>query len=248
MNKQRLTLALSAALTLAVAIPLYAATVVAPGTSEDSVNKSLTVADGTSVKDVDTVNGNIDIGNKAVAAEVSTVNGSIEVGDDVSVDSLETVNGSIESGSNLRTRHNVETVNGSIELGAGSGVEGSVSTVNGPISLRNVSVTENVETVNGALDLSAARIGGNVELVNGRLDLQDASVVAGEIRVRKPQNSGWGWGNKRKPPIVIIGEGSEVRGKILIENEETKLYVHQNARVGAIEGATAQRYSGSAPE
>ena len=72
---------------------LAAATIVAPGTSEDSVNKSLTVGAGTEVKDVETVNGSIDVQDQSSAQEVSTVNGSIDVGNNVSVSTLETVNG-----------------------------------------------------------------------------------------------------------------------------------------------------------
>lgn len=247
MNKQLLI----AALVVALAAPAgstLAATIVAPGTSQDSVNKSLTVGTGTQVKDVETVNGSIEIEDKSSADEVSTVNGSIDVGDDVSVGVLETVNGSIRAGGGLKVEGDVETVNGRIEIGAASAIQGSVSTVNGRVQLQQSSVAKNVETVNGGLSFDNVRVGGNVELVNGRADVLGGTIVAGDLIVRKPKGN-WGWGSKSKPPVVVIGAGSEIGGRILVENPEAKLYVHESARVGAVEGVQAKRYSGaSAPE
>ena len=226
-----------------------AATIVAPGTSEDSVNKSLTVGSNTQVKNVETVNGSIQLENQSTAEEVETVNGSIQVGENVSVSTLETVNGSIVTGSGLKVSGDVETVNGRIEIGGGSTVQGSVSTVNGRVTLEQVTVTGDAETVNGGLQLQGSRIGGNAEMVNGRIELVDGSIVAGDLIVRKPKGNNWNWGKQPKPPVVIVGEGSEVRGKLLIENDRTRLFVHENARIGTVEGVQATRYSGAeAPE
>lgn len=247
MKKQLLIAAVVAALSAPAGAAL-AATIVAPGTSQDSVNKSLTVGTGTQVKDVETVNGSIEIESKSSAEQVETVNGSIDVGDDVSVESLATVNGSIRAGTGLKVSADVETVNGRIEVGVGSAVQGSVSTVNGRVQLEQSSVGKNVETVNGGLSFNNARIGGNVELVNGRADVLAGTIVAGDLIVRKPKGN-WGWGSKSKPPVVVIGAGSEIGGRILVENAEAKLYVHDSARVGAVEGVQAVKFSGaSAPE
>lgn len=244
MKKQILVLALFAALGGSA----IAATVVAPGTSGDSVNKSLTVKAGTAVNDVETVNGSIDLESKSSADGVETVNGSIDVGDDVKVTHLETVNGSIRAGTGLTSSGDIETVNGRIELGSGSSIQGSVSTVNGKVTLNQVSVAKNAETVNGGLMLKNSRIGGNVEMVNGRAEIVDGSIVGGDVIVRKPKgNFGWGW--KSKAPVVVIGPGSEVRGRVLIENDSTKLYVSDSARVGSIDGVKAITFSGAeAPE
>lgn len=248
MNENKFAFALIAALAASLGSAAHADTIVAPGESKDSVNKSLRVEAGTAVKDVDTVNGSIDIEDRASAGEVETVNGSIDLGDGVSVISIEAVNGNIDGGRETKVRDSVETVNGSIELRAGSGVDGSVTTVNGSIDLQQTTVAKNVETVNGVLDLRATRIGGNVELVNGRAEVIDASTVSGDIVVHKSKNTGWNWGSKPKPPVVIVGEGSEVRGKIIAENPDTKVYLHETARVGGVEGVSATRYAGASPE
>lgn len=245
MNKHVLASVVLAVLALSA---VHAATVVAPGTSQDSVNKSLTVSAGSAVKDVETVNGSIDVQDGASADEVETVNGSIDVGNNVTLKSLETVNGSIHVGTGFKASGDVETVNGRIEIGSGSTVAGSVSTVNGPVTLEAVTVTTNVETVNGGLEFKAARIGGNVEMVNGRADLADGTVIGGDLIVHKAKGN-WGWGSKARPPVIVIGAGSEVRGTLRIENPEAKVYVHDSARVGAVEGVQVQRYSGAeAPE
>ncbi len=248
MNERTFAAALIAALAGSLSSATWAATVVAPGESKDSVNKSLLVQAGTTVRDVETVNGSIDIEDRASAGEVETVNGSIDLGDGVSVLSIEAVNGNIDAGREAQVRDSVETVNGSIELKSGSAINGSVSTVNGSIDLQQTTVAKNVETVNGVLDLRATRIGGNVELVNGRVELVDASTVNGDVIVIKSKNSGWNWGYRPKPPVVVIGEGSEVRGKIRSENPETRLFVHESARIGEVEGVAAVRYTGSIPE
>jgi hypothetical protein len=245
----RRLLALSVALALSVsALPLMAGTVVAPGTGKGTVNKSLEVEPGTVVKDVETVNGSIEVGDGGSADEVSTVNGSIRLGNRVGARSIETVNGAIRAGDALTVADDIETVNGSIEIGTGAAIGGSLATVNGSIRASQGEVREDVETVNGKLGLSAMRIGGDVELVNGRVELMDGSVVAGDVRVRESKRSGGWWGSKPKPPVVIIGAGSEVRGRIVIENPDTRLYVHETARVGAVEGATAQPFQAEAPE
>lgn len=70
----------------------------------------------------------------------------------------------------------------------------------------------------------------------------DSSVLGGDVRVRESKRSGGWWVSKPKPPVVIIGAGSEVCGRIVIENQDTRLYVHDSARVGAVEGATAQPF------
>ncbi len=247
MNQKHLAAVLIGAL-VAIGAPVVASTVVGIGTSADSVNKSLEVQSGTTVKDVETVNGSIVVSNGAVAETVETVNGSIRVGDDVSVDSLESVNGSIVAGGQLKVKEGIETVNGRIDIGPGSSVGGKVETVNGHVNLEQVTVGAGVETVNGGIALKASRVAGDVSMANGRIELADASVVGGDIVVQKPKSSGWNWGAKPKPPIVVIGENSEVRGEIRIENEATKLYVHENARIGKVTGATAQRFSAEAPE
>lgn len=244
MKKQVLVLALMTAL----GGPVWAASVVAPGHSGDSVNKSLIVRSGTTVKNVETVNGSIDLEAGSSAKGVETVNGSIDVGDEVSVASLETVNGSIRAGAGLKAAGDIETVNGRIEIGAGSVVQGSVSTVNGPVLLQQVSVTKDAEAVNGGLLLRGSRIGGHVEMVNGRTEVLEGSMVGGDLIVRKPKGN-WGWNAKHKSPVVVIGPGSEVRGRLLIENDQTRLYVSNSARVGAIEGVRAINYdSVEAPE
>ena len=82
MKQQVFAVALVAAIS-AYGNAAFAGLVVAPGTSEDSVNKSLTVAGGTTVKDVETVNGSIELENQSVAAEVETANGSMTVDNEV---------------------------------------------------------------------------------------------------------------------------------------------------------------------
>jgi hypothetical protein len=67
-------------------------------------------------------------------------------------------------------------------------------------------------------------------------------VVEGGLLVRKPRGINF----ENRPPRVVIGPDAEVRGDLTFERE-VRLFVHDTARVGRIEGATPQRFSGTVP-
>lgn len=242
MNEQRFIKALVTALAVGAVTggSALAATIVEPGTSESSVNKSITVGDGTEVRDLDTVNGSIRVGDNSSAEDVETVNGAIRFGKNARADSVETVNGRIEAGDGFVASGSLETVNGTIRLGSGASVQGSVETVNGGIELTQADVRQNVKMVNGSMEVRASHVGGNVQTTNGGIELTDGTVVDGDVLIKKPR-SGWGfsWG-KKKGPTVVIGANVEVKGRILVENEYTKLYIDPTAKVGGIEGIEPQ--------
>lgn len=232
-------LVLTAAITVALGSPLPAATAVIAGTSESTVNKSITVADGTAVHDVESVNGGIRVGDNASVRSAETVNGAIRFGTNARAGDVETVNGRIQAGDGFVAEGDLETVNGSIELGRGATVNGSVETVNGSIELDQARVARNVSLVNGTVDARGTEIGGDLTTVNGTIELLSGTILAGDLIVKKPNNRGWSWGS-RKGPTLIIGANSEVRGTIRVENDRTRLYVDPSARIGAVEGIEAE--------
>jgi hypothetical protein len=92
--------------------------------------------------------------------------------------------------------------------------------------------------------MESASIGGNFDTVNGDITLLDGSRIAGGITIEKP-NSGWfNWGGNSRVPKIVIGPDSEVAGPMVFERE-VELFVHETARIGTVQGAEAQRYSGS---
>jgi DUF4097 and DUF4098 domain-containing protein YvlB len=195
---------------------------------------------------IDKVNSGITINAGDTADDVSTVNGGITIGDGAVVDEAETVNGGIRLGEGARAR-SVDTVNGGIRLGSKAVVSGDVETVNGGISMEADAEAEGeVSNVNGAIELERAHVRGRVSTVNGDVLIGDGSRVEGGILVEEP-NCGWlgCWGSRR-PPRIVIGAGAVVGGTLKFE-QEVKLYVHDSAQIGPVEGATAERYSGSAP-
>lgn len=197
--------------------------------SIDKVNSSITVEAGERYGDLETVNGSIRLGDGASADEVSTVNGGIQGGDDVSARSLETVNGSIRFGRKGKIAGSAETVNGAIFFDRGSVVRDDVS------------------NVNGGIGLVGTEVGGNVETVAGDITVGADSHVKGHLRVQKPNRSGFNWNwKKQEPPRIVIGPNAVVDGPLVFEREVV-LYVHDSARIGAVTGATAKRYSGATP-
>lgn len=206
--------------------------VVADGRGASEVNKSLQVPAAASAGDLSTVNGEIRVGDGARAGEVETVNGSIELGNQAVLLAVETVNGSVRGGTGIRIERDLEAVNGSLRFGPGLRLGGAASTVNGSIEAADCEIGQDVETVNGTLRFDSCQLRGGLALVNGRVELGAGTVLAGDLTVRKPK--GMGWGRDRKP-VVILGAGVEVRGRIVLERE-VDLRIDPAARVGQIVG------------
>lgn len=133
---------------------------------------------------------------------------------------IDKVNGSIvaEAG---RTYGELDTVNGGIRVERGAVAE-SAETVNGGISLEEDAQVETAETVNGGIKLGpGAAISGDASTVNGGIRLDEGgriggrvSTVNGMIELDRAQiDRGIGTVNGD----ITVGEGSIVRGGILVE-------------------------------
>ena len=216
-----------------------------------SVNKSVKIEAGSEADGASTVNGSVTIGDGAVVTgSVSTVNGKVRVGDDAKIGDASTVNGAVRLGNNV-SAGDLDTTNGSIAVGEGADIGGEVTTVNGSITLeQGTTVAGDVGNVNGSMEFEGAEIGGNVTTTNGGVQLTDGAVVKGDIVIEEP--GGWfNWGSKdSKKPKVVIGPGSVVEGKIILERE-VELYISETAEVGGVEGVMsmddAVRFSGDRP-
>lgn len=227
-------------LVMLMAVPVYGA----------SVNKSIKIDAGSEADGATTVNGSISVGEGGVVTgTLQTVNGKIRVGDDSTIEDAQTVNGSLSLSDGV-TSNDLTTVNGAVRVGENATVNGEIEAVNGSIMVANGSkVTDNVGNVNGAIELQGSEVGGDVSTVNGDIDLSNAAVVVGDLVVEKPGS--WSFGNKNSgKPMIIIGPGSEVRGKIELERE-VELYISETAKVGGVVGEMsmndAVRFSGERP-
>ena len=214
-----------------VLIAVLAATPIAfaKGPDIDKVNGAIRTEANAEYGDLETVNGSVSIETGVRADSASTVNGGIEVEDKATVGSLETVNGEIEIGEAVEVEKDAATVNGAIDIERGSRVHGKV------------------ETVNGRIDMVGAEIGNGIATVNGDITIGADSIVRGGILVEKPNSSwfNWGGGNQRVPRVVI-GPNATVEGKLVFERE-VQLFVHDTAKIGAVTGATATKFSGEQP-
>lgn len=209
-------------------------------------NEDIRVTAGSSDDDYSSLNGSItvDDGVQQPKADLSAVNGSITIGADVALGDVKTVNGSIRVDGNARL-NDVGSVNGRIEIARGAQVSGEVTTVNGRVSLgEGSSVTGDVGSVNGRISLVATQVEGGLSNYNGGIEILDGSTVTGDVTVKEPQDHGNDWNND--PPHVVVGRNSQVLGRMIFERE-VRLYVHESAQVGAIEGATPKSFSGDRP-
>ena len=201
----------------------------AKGVDIDKVNGSIRTDAGTQYGELETVNGSIMVDAGVSADSVSTVNGGIDVDDKATVGTLETVNGGIDIGEAVEIAYDVSTVNGGVGIERGSRVHGKV------------------ETVNGRIELAAAEVGKGIATVNGDITVGADSIVRGGIRVEKPNNGWFNWGNaNQKKPRIVIGANAVVEGTLEFERE-VELFVHSSARIGTVRGATPQTFSSDTP-
>jgi hypothetical protein len=192
--------------------------------------------------DISKINTSISIDSNQEAGDLSDVNGAIHVGDHCTVKDIGTVNGGIEIGSNSKTG-SISTVNGHLSLGSGTRVSGNATTVNGKVTLDSTAdVTGSLTNVNGSISLTAAHVGDGISTVWGDIDIGKDSRVEHGIRVKKPSGSS----SSSKLPTIIIGPGAVVTGTLTFEHE-VKLYVSDHAKIGPVEGAKANVYSGDRP-
>lgn len=213
-------------LPLAVGLALAAPAFADDRIDIDKVNGSIHAEAGKPYGDLETVNGSIRIDASARTGTAETVNGSIQVGDGAQVGELTTVNGGIHVGRDLRIDGDVTTVNGGIFVDRGGRVAGGIETVNGAIGLVDTDVARGIETVNGDITVGAG------------------SHVHGGIHVDKPQMQIISF--RKRDPRIVIGPNAQVDGALVFERPVT-LYVHDSAKIGAVTGATAKRFSGATP-
>ena len=192
------------------------------GCGPAGINGPVDVPAGSTAEGATTINGSVTIGDGAKVGEAATVNGGVRLGANVTAQSARTVNGPINVGSDTRVVNDVEAVNGTIDLGKGADIGGGVRNVNGGIRINAAHVTKGVTTFTG-----------DIELAHG-------SHVEGGIHVQKPD-----FGNESPnhiPRVVIRGE-SVVAGTLKFDRE-VKLLVSDTAKIGSVEGATVQLFSG----
>jgi len=233
----------SMCLALLALLPLAA---VANEGKVSKVNGSVRVEAGQSAGDVSTVNGGVTIEEGATVADVDTVNGSITIERNATVQKVESVNGGVSLAADVKAS-SVETVNGTLKLAEGAQVSGNVSAVNGSAQLaKGADIKGQLSNVNGKMTIHSAHVGGGLKTVNGDILVGADSRVEGGILVEKP-NLNWFNKSNHRPPRIVIGPGAVVEGKLRFEHE-VELLVSDRAKIGAVEGATPQSFSGDAPK
>lgn len=216
---------------LAVALSVASVAAFAAPPSIDKVNGSVRAEAGKEYDSLETVNGSIRVEAGAVARSAETVNGSVALAEGARVGSVETVNGAVSLAAQAEVEDGIDVVNGGITLAEGALVRGGI------------------EGVNGAIALTAAEVQGGIETVNGDISIGADSRVSGGILVEKPRGGWFGWGDDsgKKKPRIEIGPRAVVEGDLVFKRE-VELFVHDSAKVGRIEGATAQRLGDASVE
>ncbi len=172
------------------------------------------------------INGVIEIPQDGRAADVGCINGTVVVGERASVASITLVNGMVSVGAAARVRSGIQLTNGSVNLAKKSRVQ------------------QDITTVCGKIRLAAAQVSGSIRTVAADIDLAPLSNVAGDVVIG--DDSGLEAQSASRPPVVVIHRQATVKGSVTCKRE-TRLFIHERARVGSIHGATPTYFSGDAP-
>jgi acetyltransferase-like isoleucine patch superfamily enzyme len=193
--------------------------------------------------DIGHVNSSISVDSNQEAGDLSDVNGAIRVGDHCTVRRSSTVNGGITIGSDSQTG-SLSSVNGDLAIGSRTHVSGNAWTVNGHVDMSEAAdVSGSLGNVNGSIHLAAAHVGNGISTVWGDIEIGKDSRVDNGIIVKKPSGHPM---SHNPPPTIIVGPGATVTGTLRFEHE-VRLYVSNRAKIGPVEGAQAQVYSGDRP-
>ena len=189
------------------------------------------------------INGSVRVPAGAHSGTVATVNGGIDIGENAVVQAVEDVNGTVEVGAHASAA-SVTDVNGMVTLGAGARISGRVTTVNGAIDLKpGAEVSGQVKNVNGLISVNGAHVGGGLATVSGDIEVTGDAKVEGGILVER---GSWFGSSGGKEPRIVIGPGAVVQGELRFERT-VKLYVSEQATIGAVSGATPVRFAGAQP-
>ncbi len=191
-----------------------------------------------------TVNGNVVVGRNAVVedGQFKTINGNIDISEGAKVNDCTTVNGSVTV-AKAATTGRLATVNGNLRLAESVRVLGDIKLVNGEAWLQEGSIVEgDLNTIHGKIQMAGATVTGNVTNYSGGIRIMDGSVIEGSLRVRKPRGY-----ESDKTPTIIIGRDSEIHGSAVFERP-VRLFIHQSARIGNIQGAEPVSFSGDEPD
>jgi hypothetical protein len=198
------------------------ATACLTGCGPVGINGPVDIPAGTTAESATTINGGVTVGDGAKVGEAATVNGGIRLGADSTTSSARTVNGGIDVGNGAHIAENVEAVNGGIHLGNGADVGGSLT------------------NINGGIRIDSAHVGKGISTYNGDIEISNGSHIEGGIHVQKPD---FGNESMKRVPRIVIGNGAVVDGTLKFDRD-VKLLVSDGAKIGPVEGATVQLFSG----
>ncbi|MCA1798950.1 MAG: hypothetical protein LC632_05680 [Xanthomonadaceae bacterium] len=190
-------------------------------TASQTVNGRIRVGDDVTVTSGSfrSVNGSATVGARSVVPSISVVNGSIRIGEETRTGELSTVNGSVILASRVHVGADINTVNGAVTVAEGGEIAGLVSAVNGRITVQD------------------AVVHGGIQNVNGGIRLLGATLVHGDVVVRRPR----GVSLREERPEVLIERGVRVEGRLEFERP-VKLRIHREAQVGEIIGAEPEYF------
>jgi cytoskeletal protein CcmA (bactofilin family) len=212
----------------------------------DTGSGSVRLHDDARSGDIDTGSGRVELGRNARAGRIDTGSGRVQLDDGAHSEHIDTGSGGVEGGSNVVVDGKIDTGSGGVELGAGSRVAGDIDTGSGGVELLATEVAGYIDTGSGRVYLTDSNILGEVRTRSGEVRLEGSTHVHGDLLVQTNRCWGLCWSNEPNPARVIIGANARVDGRIKFEHPG-ELWVHEQARIGKVEGVEVQRFQGERP-
>lgn len=212
----------------------------------DTGSGSVRLHDDARSGDIDTGSGRVELGRNARAGRIDTGSGRVRLDDGAQSERIDTGSGGVEGGSGIIIDGKIDTGSGGVELGAGSRVAGDIDTGSGGVELVGTEVAGDIDTGSGRIYLTDSNVLGEVRTRSGEVRLEGNSHVHGDLLVRTNRCWGLCWSNDPSPARVVIGANARVDGRIKFEHRG-ELWVHEQARIGKVEGVEVQRFQGEQP-
>ncbi len=188
--------------------------------------------------DIDTGSGSVSLDVGARAGMIDTGSGSVDLADRAASGGIDTGSGSVDIGVQATVDGDIDTGSGSVRIKEGSRVNGKIDTGSGDVDLRGVIVKGPVDVGSGNIRLADVAA-ESLAVTSGDITLSGSTRIAGELRIRKRKCWGLCWGGR--DPVVRVGPGVVIDGKIIVEDgAKADISVDPAAKVGGVIGATVR--------
>ena len=208
--------------------------------------------------DISTLGGDIRLANHVQAGDVSSISGNISTAENVTVDEVSSINGNIRIGTGNRIKGDINNATGQTYIDRRTQIQGNLGTAIGAVGIVDSTIHGNITAYDSDLTVDAnSRVQGNIfycasnpkgfisSLFN-RLSTNDKQQRTESAQKAVCAHSTINRKHDAFLPTVIIGKQAIVDGDLTFQRR-VRLYVHETAKIGKVNGAEVIRFNSDKP-